>query len=580
MAKVYFDFSASTNGDGTPNNPKNTIASYVFTAGDEFYFKRGTTTNTGFTIVQGSSGKPTIYGTWYYPDGSDEPNQPRPIFNINSSLSTYSGKKDNFIMTGLNFQATFTPASDMSVVFMGSNSRISDCYITSNLGCVASWGKSNVTIENCFLSGVSEVTTYSNNVIIVSDTKAMDNIVVRSNTVVFGNGGGSQSNAIRAECADNTLDLTNLVVEWNNVYPAGNLDYTTNLNAIGIRLQRCPGAAVRFNSVRGMLSGIFLVGGGNPISVWIEGNNCSYNMNFGIQLTTDTKGCLIEYNNCSHNGTSNISANCYGRGIELSSGAGQGRCSYHIVRFNECNNNVNYGGPGDNGSEGVGIGLDDGTLGCLVYGNHCAFNEGNGIQVFGGGNTATWTETGGNYIVGNHFESNCTASYEGRQSGSVTESVFIAHVALAYSYGRNTHVANNTMNNGKLGVSISSTCTNCYVSNNIFYAVANGVQFGGTPGNCQNNLFWQGSLSSQNKYVTMTAGSTLISFTPIAYAGTNDIVQEPMLDFLFRPVNGSPCIGAGVSIGQFNDTEGRPFKNPPSIGMVEYYPQPNPLLHL
>lgn len=113
-----------------------------------------------------------------------------------------------------------------------------------------------------------------------------------------------------------------------------------------------------------MLSGIFINGGDRS---YVDNNNCNNNMNFGIHISGLAKSYIIERSVCNANGGT-LTNSYYGRGIELSSKVGQDAVSGHTIRYNTCRFNYNYGGPLDNGSEGVGIGVDDGTSKCLVYG--------------------------------------------------------------------------------------------------------------------------------------------------------------------------------------------------------------------
>jgi len=174
----------------------------------------------------------------------------------------------------------------------------------------------------------------------------------------------------------------------------------------------------------------------------VGNNNCSANMNFGIHVTGVAKSFTIESNVCNSNGGT-LSPTFYGRGIELDSAAGQDAVSGHTIRYNTCRFNKNYGGPLDNGSEGVGIGLDNGTRACSVYGNVISNNEGNGIQLYGGGDRARYSDTGGHSIMSNTLDSNCSFSVLNRRSGGTTPSPFQAHIALAYIYGSRTVISGN-----------------------------------------------------------------------------------------------------------------------------------------
>jgi hypothetical protein len=194
-------------------------------------------------------------------------------------------------------------------------------------------------------------------------------------------------------------------------------------------------------------------------------------MNFGIHISGFAKSFLIEGNTCNNNGGT-LSPTYYGRGIELSSAAGTNAVTEHTIRRNTCRFNYNYGGPLDNGSEGVGIGLDDGTTRCSVYSNIVSNNEGNGIQLYGGGDRERFTDTGGNTITSNRLESNCTYSVLNRRSGGTSPSPFYAHVHLAFIYGTRTIISSNVFaGTTRGGIFQDSTSSNVIKANNIYLGV-------------------------------------------------------------------------------------------------------------
>jgi hypothetical protein len=206
-------------------------------------------------------------------------------------------------------------------------------------------------------------------------------------------------------------------------------------------------------------------GNGNRVS----NNECSSNMNFGVHVSGFAKSFIIEGNTCNYNGGT-FSANYYGRGIELSSAAGPGAVSDHTVRNNTCRFNYNYGGPLDNGSEGVGIGLDDGILRCAVYGNRVSNNEGNGIQLYGGGVPGRIPDTGGHTIASNILDANCTRAILNRRSGGTAASPFYAHIQLAYIYGSRTLITNNIFPGPtRGGAHVDSASSKVVVLNNIYW---------------------------------------------------------------------------------------------------------------
>jgi hypothetical protein len=272
------------------------------------------------------------------------------------------------------------------------------------------------------------------------------------------------SYGIRCETYNSASFITHLVIRGNRVSPPSGVAYNPNRRAIGIYVVQGNAATLDRNTVTGMLTGIFINGGERS---FVGNNNCSNNMNFGIHISGVAKSFLIERNVCNANGGT-LTPTFYGRGIELSSAAGQDAVSGHTIRYNTCRFNYNYGGTLDNGSEGVGIGVDDGGSKCQIYGNLLSNNEGNGLQMYGGGDRARWPDTGGHTISSNTMDSNCTVSVLNRRSGGNTPSPFQAHIALAYIYGSPTLVSRNTLlGKTRMGIYTDGTNENVTIRDNI-----------------------------------------------------------------------------------------------------------------
>lgn len=578
MATVYFDFAAATNGSGvSPQDPKNTLSGFTAASGDELVFRRGTTYTGSLPLVAGTPGKRTKYRAWYHKDGSDDLTKSKPIFNLTAVMSSYSStNKDCVEVQSLDLRGAALPvASDSYLVMLGHNSAIWNCDIDSNIGGIGCYGKSNVIIAYNNVKGVSYVGAQATNVIGVSDNKDADNITIEGNIVTFKGGGEANCHGIRAETTLSSTSLTNLRIFNNVVSPPTNESYTTNQRAIGIRVMRCPGAVIAHNTVRGMLTGVFFTGNGVATSIHIHHNALNDNLNFGVHFGSDTDSCLVEYNECSRNGTNieNAIMHAYGRGIEFSSAAGQGKCQNHVVRYNVLSGNKNYGGPLDNGSEGVGLGFDDGVRGCIAYGNIITENEGNGVQYYGGPLGAGWTDTS-NHCIANFFSNNAKASFKNRRTGGTTPTSFNAHIGMSATIGLQSVVANNVFTglDTKCGISQTSNCVNVAIANNIFIDVANAISFGGAGYGCSNNIFHEKTITIKRYSTTAVDGSGAPTYPTLLYSGTNDMLVDPMLDANYRPLPGSPAIGAGDTISvSFLDHGGRRFKTVCSIGMYENY---------
>jgi hypothetical protein len=103
---------------------------------------------------------------------------------------------------------------------------------------------------------------------------------------------------------------------------------------------------------------------------------------------------------------------------------------------------------------------------------HPLLTEGNGIQLYGGGNPQKFTDTGGNSITSNRLESNCTYSVLNRRSGGASPSPFYAHIQLAYIYGSRTVISYNVFaGTTRGGIFMDATSSNVTISNNTYQGV-------------------------------------------------------------------------------------------------------------
>lgn len=543
MSTFYFDFNSTTNGIGSPGSPFNLDGwrGTVVSGGNSYLFKRGTVLEQSFETIADAS-----YGAWFNPDGSDDPAQPRPIVRSTSPFSTYSSaNKDGVEISNWDILAKLPLKHDSYVIFCGKGTRITGCHITSNVGCIANFGKSGVEIDGNVLNGVSEGKDFSNCVLLAQCETAfgISPLTIRNNRIYHAGSGNTNAHAVRIESLAPSL-VQHLTFEGNEVGPALQPDAAAlhgesaepgckNEFALGVRLTGCIDARIHGNTVTGMLEGISFHGGGIPMGCAITGNNCSHNRHYGIHVSSFATGCMIEYNACSHNGTQTNNEDthgplrAYGRGIELSSAGGQDMCKGHTIRFNTCEFNKNYGGPHDNASEGVGIGLDDGTCGCTVYGNVLRFNEGNGIQIYGNIPKATDTS---NKVVANFFYENCTAAFRDRRNGGTAPTLFVAHLGCTYAKGGTTLLANNVFA-GKtpVGIYVDGNSENVLLTNNLFMDVPHCVMLpdAGLPANTSitHNNFYSRDLEEQ-LYCTDRCGADMAPLyapPPVAPLTSSDL---------------------------------------------------------
>lgn len=479
MATIYVDPSAAAPGNGTLSSPFRSWTSVTWAPGNTYLQKRGTTYTGVFRLsASGTSLQRITVAAYARADGTDDPTRPKPVIILpgapttpanGASIAVHNQERDFVTYRNLDIRNTALPeASDVAIIWLGNNCVFENINLASNCAGVYAFGKNHVTVSACVLDVVSNAAAYANHGILVAGAASIDDVRILNNTIRHHGGGTPSSHGIRCETYTSTAFFTNLAIRGNRISPPPGVPYSRNRGAIGIYLVNGNAAQLERNTVNGMLTGIFINGGSRD---YLGSNNCSNNMNFGIHITGLATSFLIESNTCNANGGP-LTATYYGRGIELSSKAGAGAVSGHTIRRNTCRFNFNFGGPLDNGSEGVGIGLDDGTTRCSVYGNNISNNEGNGIQLYGGGDLVKYPDTGGNMIMANRMDSNCTYSVLGRRSGGTTPSPFYAHIALAWIYGSRTTITNNVFSGTtRGGISEEVHCSNILAVNNIYIGV-------------------------------------------------------------------------------------------------------------
>jgi parallel beta-helix repeat protein len=448
----YIDPTAAGPGDGTLANPFRSWTSVTWTPGHTYLQKRGTTYSGVFQLsASGTAAQRITIGAYYRSDGSDDSSQPKPVIVLpgapatpasGASIAVYKQERDFVTYRNLDIRNNALPeANDVAIIWLGNNCVFENNNVSSNCAGVYMFEKNHTAVSGCVLDVIRNSASFSNHgILAATDATNIDDIRLLNNTIRHNGGGTRSSHGIRCETYNSAAFITNLVIRGNRVSPPSGVDYNRNRNAIGIYLIRGAAATLDRNTVTGMLTGIFINGGDRS---YVGNNTCNNNMNFGIHIGGFAKAYIIENNTCNTNG-GDFGPNWYGRGIELTSSAGPDAVSEHTIRNNTCRFNRNYGGPLDNGSEGVGIGVDNGSSKCSVYGNTLSNNEGNGLQVYGGGDRARWPDTGGHTISSNKLSSNCTFSVLNRRSAGKTPSSFQAHIGLTYVYGSPTVVSKNT----------------------------------------------------------------------------------------------------------------------------------------
>lgn len=101
----------------------------------------------------------------------------------------------------------------------------------------------------------------------------------------------------------------------------------------------------------------------------------------------------------------------------------------------------------------------------------------------------------------------------------------------------------------------TSDAANQY-KNNLIIGFSRGIRKGALAAE-SNNAFWQVG--------TPVIDASAATVTPDA----TDITADPMLTADYRPLSGSPLIGAGTHLGYVRDLDGKQRPNPPSIGAYD-----------
>lgn len=135
----------------------------------------------------------------------------------------------------------------------------------------------------------------------------------------------------------------------------------------------------------------------------------------------------------------------------------------------------------------------------------------------------------------------------------------IALSATGARFVNNTVVGIGTLDPTKAALIMGNPATAALVSNNIFSNLPIAVQSNvvGINPACSNNAYWN--------VATRRLGSGG------AFAEANEVLSDPLLDpVTYRPLPGSPLIGAGVNVGPLLDKSGKRFARRPSIGAYEF----------
>lgn len=549
MAIIYIDPSAVTNGSGSLASPYNTWAGVPLAAGNVYRQKRGTSWSGAFpSLTSGTSGNLTTITAYANADGSDSFLLPQPIIDIGDRMmpGTLNGPKTFTKWSSVDIRCSRSSiASDVPIMWVGSDVEISDCTLTTNLTALYGEKCSRVKIlRNKITCATSSTSTASINAIVLAGNVAIDDNIIDANEILVGDGGPAGAHVIKVSAAVpiTSLQVTNNRIRTLSGQPSRHPDksgiYVGWANGEGLFGPTGTAAAsviVAGNDVAGLVDGVFLY---TSSGVWLHHNLFDNQGSFGVHVTGNaahpSSGCLIEFNKCRWAGR-NL-APYYGRGIELSGGGALDACAGHVVRFNDCSYAKNWGGPLDNITEGVGIGLDDATAACLVYGNLIRETEGNAIQFYGG--TTAPADTGGNVVVGNFIIDCGLGSYRNRRTNPVLTGC--AAISTSKTLGTRTVIAYNVIIGGTGGVRFDQSSSNVEIFGNVFkrqtaYAIT-AADTAGIRENC-----YDPAIPKQIGNLTMDGNGTP---TPalLATGGTGDKTANPLVDDAFNALSGSPLL--------------------------------------
>lgn len=556
MATYYIDPSAATDGAGTAASPFKFWGSVPGGAGNVYKQKRGTTYSGAFpSLTSGTSGNVTTVSAYANPNGTDNPALPRPIIDIGDRIfpGTVNSPRTFLKFSEVDIRCTrITNASDTPIMWLGSDVEISDCNLTSNLTALYGENCSRVKILRCKITAATaSTTTHAINAIVIGGNSAPTGIVIDGNEILVGDGGVSLAHAVKIACSQK---ITDIQITNNKVDTVSGVD-TTHVNKAGIFLALATGADIRKlgtdaativiagNDVKHMVDGIFTSSVSNA---WIHHNRLTYCNSFGLHATGSTtnpsSACIAEWNVCRRIGK-NVSP-WYGRGIELSGGGGLHACTRWVIRFNDCSFIYNYGGPGDNGTEGVGIGLDDATSRCLLYGNTCYRCEGQAVQTFGGASPPE--DTGGNQLLCNYFIECGLAAYWNRRSGGTYRTAGACNVSLSGTKGAQTIVAYNLFVGSFGGLRENSDCTNVQKYGNVFVDQTSYAITAANVTGIRQNIYKPGI--SRNIGTLALDANNSPAPALLSNAATGDTTVDPLLaGDRYMPQPGSPLLSRAVA---------------------------------
>lgn len=542
---VYIDPSRGVNGAGTLADPRNTWAGVTWTAGETYLQRRGTTFAGRINVTSGGSSDSArvTLGVYDPATGAEvvglglaivQANGDRSAPAINAAVSWVTirsldarnaGAGQPLILNGDNggsndgavveFCRANDSGSDAITLFSGSGTvgvRVSDCEAlrATGAGCVLT-GNSSV-----YPNPVIERNNFSFNA-----TSGFWFIPYDADMGITGLRGRLEGNV----CNDNGV----YGVRVTGTVP-GALQIRRNVcmrnGSIGINVEVYPTGSQVSNTT-------------------IAQNVCNSNKRFGVSIVQAT-GWQVVGNTCSLNGDSALPR--YGRGIEITGASG--RLAAGLVLDNDCHGNLNYGGAGveplGNGTEGVGIGVDDFCGNVQVRRNRCFQNEGNGIQYNpNGAGGAVLIES--NLLIDNFKVPAARAADANWQATSHIFGQITMGDTAADTTVRNNTIINTGVATCWYGVSENNGAagSGCSVRNNVIVGHAVGLKVRDAITRTH-NAFWRAARNVESNGDTVALSN-----------GTGAVTADPLLSPSWAPSSGSPLLGNGADLGPVRDVERR-----------------------
>lgn len=509
MAIVYIDPDVAGPGTGTVGDPFKSWASVTWTAGNEYRQKCGTTF-VGMVTIAADNVTVGSYST-----GA------KPIIDANSANNhaVYGINRSDVVVDGIDARNGTNTFGNI-YFSTATNVSVKNCSVPSG----ANAGISLYQPTNCTVEG-NTVSVTKQGILLANTGATRSGNVVRLNTVTGDSLFAGDNHGIEVQVYEAATKI-GVLIEFNVC-----MANKTGIRTFGLTSE----SRIRFNDCSENSTGILCnsFDKTNQISgVRVHNNICNQNREFGIHVTIAGQ-IVVEHNTCNENGFNG--GNFWGRGIELSGSTDPERVVGVIVRYNTCNKNKNYIA---NDTEGVGIGLDDASRECVVYGNICKDNEGNGLQLYGSNNLG-----GAHVVYSNLLINNATNS-----GGN-----FVANLHAGDETDE-AQVFNNTCVGGIDGICVRDGSAGVVLKNNIisgYTGIGIKILDGISVTEAYNIVY--GSGAAMSGQVLDATSSTV----------------DPQLSSAYRPESGSPALWSGQHVGYYRDALKVQRPNPPSIGAYD-----------